>query len=205
MKKSSKSSKKSDSAAASAASSSRTTSSFSKSVVSSIIPTTTVSEILVSQSLGTLGHFGVPSSVVAGVTDHVSVSSSTTRGVAGLPLEGRSDTVASVVSEPQCVTGHLISVPSSATREEGRATGLYPSGVYPCSVSLGFRPQLDATQQPSSSMHGLFRSFMDCVSAFNPSFAANLAPSPARRGSIPAALGAPPFGLVIRVRPLLFC
>ena len=198
MKKSSKSFFKSDSAAASAASSSRTTSSFSKSVVSSIIPTTTVSEILVSQSLGTLGHFGVPSSVVAGVTDHVSVSSSTTRGVAGLPLEGRSDTVASVVSEPQCVTGHLISVPSSATREEGRATGLYPSGVYPCSVSLGFRgsptprPQLDATPQPSSSMHGLFCSFMDCVLAFNPSFAANLALSPARRGSIPAALGAPP-------------
>ena len=53
MKKSSKSSKKSDSAAASAASSSRTTSSFSKSVVSSLIPTTPVSEILVSQSLGT--------------------------------------------------------------------------------------------------------------------------------------------------------
>ena len=193
-----KKSKKSDSAAASAASSSRTTSSFSKSVVSPLIPTTPVSEILVSQSLGTLGHFGVPSSVIAGVTDHVSVSSSTTRGVAGLPLVGCSDTVASVVSEPQCVTGHLISVPSSATREEGRATGLYPSGVYPCSVSLGFRgsptprPQLDATPQPSSSMHGLFRSFMDCVSAFNPSFAANLAPSPARRVSIPAALGAPP-------------
>ena len=58
--------KKSDSAA----SSSCTTSSFSKSVVSPLIPTTTVSEILVSQSLGTLGHFGVPRSVVAGVTDH---------------------------------------------------------------------------------------------------------------------------------------
>ena len=62
--------KKSDSAAASAASSLCTTSSFSKSVVSPLIPTTTVSEILVSQSLGTLGHFGVPRSVVAGVTDH---------------------------------------------------------------------------------------------------------------------------------------
>ena len=82
----------------------------------------------------------------------------------------------------------------------GRRVALlvYTRLVYSCSVSLGFRgsptprPQLDATPQPSSSMHGLFRSFMDCVSAFNPSFATNLAPSPARRGSIPAALGAPP-------------
>ena len=87
--------------------------------------------------------------------------------------------------------------PSSTTREEGRATGLYPSGVYPCSVSLGFRgsptprPRLDATPQPSSAMHGLIRSFIVCVSTFNPSFAANLAPPPARRGSIPAALSAP--------------
>ena len=97
------------------------------------------------------------------------------------------------------MTGRLISVPSRATREEGRATGLYPSGVYPCSVPLGFRgsptprPQLVATPQPSSAMHGTF--FVHSWIAFRlsiPSFAANLAPPPARRGSIPAALGGPP-------------
>ena len=88
---------------------------------------------------------------------------------------------------------------SSATREQGHATGLYSGiGVYPCSASLGFRgsptphPQEEATSQPTSSMKDLFCSFMDCVSAFNPTFAAKFAPSQACRGSIPAALGAPP-------------
>ena len=94
------------------------------------------------------------------------------------------------------MTGQF-TVPSSATSAQGRATGLY-SGVYPNIASLGFRgsptprPQLDATSQPTSSMQGLFSSFMDCVSAFNPAFAANFALPQARRGSTPAALGAPP-------------
>ena len=123
-------------------------------------------------------------------------SSSTTLGVAGPPQEGRPDTALFVSEGPQCMTGFSS---SSATREQGHATGLYSGiGVYPCSASLGFRgsptphPQEVATSQPTSSMKDLFCSFMDCVSAFNPSFAAKFAPAQACRGSIPAALGAPP-------------
>ena len=70
---------------------------------------------------------------------------------------------------------------SSATREQGHATGLYSGiGVYPCSASLGFRgsptprPQEVATSQPTSSMKDLFCSFMDCVSAFNHRLLLNL-------------------------------
>ena len=194
MKKSNKTSKKSDSAAATAASSVRSTSSFSKSVVSPIV--TTNKETLISQSSDTLAHFGVQGSVVAGVTGQFTVPSSTAGGVAGPPLVGCPGTDA-YFSGPQCMTGQF-TVPSSATPAQGRATGLYSSGVYPCSASLGFRgsptprPQLDATSQPTSSMEGLFHSFMDCVSAFNPAFAANFAHPQARRGSTPAALGAPP-------------
>ena len=83
--------------------------------------------------------------------------------------------------------------PSSTTREEGRATGLYPSGVYPCSVSLGFRasPSIRCDTATFERHAWTFSFIHGCVSTFNPSFAANLAPPPARRGSIPAALSAP--------------
>ena len=72
------------------------------------------------------------------------------------------------------------------------------SGYTLAAPPLGFgvvpplHPQEEATSQPTSSMKDLFCSFMDCVSAFNPTFAAKFAPSQACRGSIPAALGAPP-------------
>ena len=201
MKKSGKTSKKSDSAAGTAAASSRSTSSSSKSIVSPRITTSTVSQTLTSQSGISQSsksnipvHRSVSGGVVAGVTEFS--SSSTTLGVAGPPQEGRPDTAMFVSEGPQCMTGFSS---SSATRDQGHATGLYSGiGVYPCSASLGFRgsptphPQEEATSQPTSSMKDLFCSFMDCVSAFNPSFAAKFAPSQACRGSIPAALGAPP-------------
>ena len=199
MKKSGKTSKKSDSAAGTAAASSRSTSSSSKSIVSPRITTSTVSQTLtsqsgISQSSNIPVHRSVSGGVVAGVTEFS--SSSTTLGVARPPQEARPDTAIFVSEGPQCMTGFSS---SSATREQGHATGLYSgNGVYPCSASLGFRgsptlhPQEEATLQPTSSMKDLFCSFMDCVSAFNPTFAAKFAPSQACRGSIPAALGAPP-------------